>query len=102
MSFQSFNFDDIKKLANLARLEDQELANNSIAKDLSNILQRIINEINKVDTKNITPMEHPLKVGQRLRADIVTEENDRDLLMKLTDSKIANYYLVPKVVDDAE
>jgi aspartyl-tRNA(Asn)/glutamyl-tRNA(Gln) amidotransferase subunit C len=108
----SFTQDNIKKLANLAHLTVFESNNDtpsneqlqsfadSIADNLSNIIG-MIEKINELDTDGVEPMSHPLEVNQRLRADQVTEINERDKLQAIapTNGKEAGLYLVPKVVE---
>jgi aspartyl-tRNA(Asn)/glutamyl-tRNA(Gln) amidotransferase subunit C len=108
----SFNQDNVKKLAHLARLAVYENTNNttsslqlqsfadSIADNLSNIIS-MIEQINELDTTSVQPMSHPLEVTQRLRSDLVTETNTREELQAIatTNSTEAGLYLVPKVVE---
>ena len=42
----------------------------------------MIQQLEKVDTHDIEPMAHPLNMKQRLRLDLVTEENRRELYQK--------------------
>ncbi len=92
----SFTQDDVKKLAYLARLA----TDHSIVEDLDKIL-RLIGEISKINTDNIAPMANAQDMRQRLRADVVTEPDVRDLMQSLVpeDAKAAGLYLVPKVVE---
>ena len=69
-----------------------------IGGDLTNILH-LIEQLQTVDTKNVEPMAHPLDINQRLRADVVSEENDRDQLQTLAPSTEAGLYLVPQVIE---
>ena len=52
-----------------------------------------------VDTAAITPMSHAQDVMQRLRADIVTETDQRDLFQSIAPQVEAGLYLVPKVIE---
>jgi aspartyl-tRNA(Asn)/glutamyl-tRNA(Gln) amidotransferase subunit C len=67
-------------------------------KDLSDILE-FVAQMNAVDTEAVTPMAHPLDLPQRLRADEVTEENQRDLFQAIAPLTEAGLYLVPKVIE---
>ena len=44
-------------------------------------------------------MAHPLNMSQRLRADEVTEPNERDKIQQNAPSTEDGYYLVPKVIE---
>ncbi len=59
----------------------------------------MIEELEEVDTGDIEPMAHPLKMTQRLRVDEVTEFNDRERYQKNTDFAEDGFYKVPKVID---
>lgn len=97
----SFTQNDVNKLAHLARIAMNENSlDHSIVKDLSNILD-LVSKISEINTDNISPMAHSQDVKQRLRADIVTETNQRELMQStVADAdKAAGLYLVPKVVE---
>ena len=74
----SLDNEDVKKIANLARLEvsDADLA--GYATQLNNILE-FVEQMSAVDTDDVMPMAHPMDQAQRLRADDVTESDIRDL-----------------------
>lgn len=94
----ALNIPDIKRLAHLARIEinDQE-AEQTLYK-LSGILT-LIEEMQAVDTKGITPMSHSQDVVQRLREDVVSETNQRALFQQNAPSVDSGLYLVPKVIE---
>ena len=89
---------DVKKIAHLARLAIDEQAIPSYAKDLTNIFN-LVEQLSAVDTANITPMAHPLDANQRLRADKVTEANQRELFQAIAPKTEAGIYLVPQVIE---
>ena len=89
---------DVKKIAHLARLAIDEQAIPSYAKDLTNIFN-LVEQLSAVDTANITPMAHPLDANQRLRADKVTEANQRELFQAIAPKTDAGIYLVPQVIE---
>lgn len=92
--------DDVKKIAHLARLNlnDQDIS--TYTPQLSNILQ-FIEQMNSVDTSNITPLAHSIEASQRLRPDVVTEPDDRNKFQSIAPSVEAGLYLVPKVIEEA-
>ena len=89
---------DVGKIAHLARLAIDELAIPGYARDLTNIFN-LVEQLTKVDTADITPMAHPLDANQRLRADEVTEENQRELFQAIAPKTDAGIYLVPQVIE---
>jgi aspartyl-tRNA(Asn)/glutamyl-tRNA(Gln) amidotransferase subunit C len=44
-------------------------------------------------------MAHPLDAVQRLRADVVTEDNQRENFQKIAPATEQGHYLVPRVVE---
>jgi aspartyl-tRNA(Asn)/glutamyl-tRNA(Gln) amidotransferase subunit C len=66
--------------------------------ELSNILQ-MVEQMNSVDTRTVVPMAHPMEAGQRLRADEITETDQRELFQSIAPQVEAGLYLVPKVIE---
>ena len=94
----SLNIPDIKRLAHLARIEINDQEAGQTLNKLSGILT-LIEEMQAVDTKGITPMSHSQDVVQRLREDIVSETNQRALFQQNAPSVYNGLYLVPKVIE---
>ncbi len=74
----SLNNADVRKVAQLARLAMTEAEIESARAQLSGIFD-LIAEMQAVDTKGIAPMSHARDVSQRLREDVVTEADQREL-----------------------
>ncbi|MCJ8169982.1 Asp-tRNA(Asn)/Glu-tRNA(Gln) amidotransferase subunit GatC [Atopomonas sediminilitoris] len=89
---------DVEKIAHLARLGlgEEELA--STTETLNNILG-LIDAMQAVDTTGIEPLAHPLEATQRLREDVVSEQNQRDAYQAIAPAVEQGLYLVPKVID---
>ena len=94
----SLDSDDVKKIANLARLQIDEADIPGYAKNLSNILG-LVEQMDAVDTNSVTPMAHPLDAVQRLRSDEVTEENQREHFQEHAPKVEDGLYLVPQVIE---
>ena len=94
----SLTADDVKKIAHLARLGIAEQDVDSYAKDLSGMLD-LMTQMGDLDTQGVLPMAHPLDQMQRLRADVVTETDQRQLFQSIAPQTEAGLYLVPKVLD---
>ena len=56
-------------------------------------------ELNEADTSSVEAMSHPLDLSQPTRKDEVTEENQRDELLKNAPSVKSGLFIVPKVID---
>lgn len=89
---------DIEKIAHLARLGIAEADVPEYARELSNILG-LVEQMSAVDTAGVTPMAHPLDAQQRLREDVVTEQNQRELLQANAPQVEAGLFLVPQVIE---
>lgn len=94
----SLNTHDVKRIAHLARIAVSEEEAEATLVKLSGILG-LIEEMQAVDTTGIAPMSHSQDVTQRLRADVVTENNQRDLLQSIAPAVEHGLYLVPKVIE---
>lgn len=90
--------DDVKNIAHLARLNIDENAIEDYASNLSSILD-LVEQMNSVDATDVLPMAHPQDVTQRLRDDVVTEQNQREQFQKIAPHTEAGLYLVPKVIE---
>jgi aspartyl-tRNA(Asn)/glutamyl-tRNA(Gln) amidotransferase subunit C len=89
---------DISKVALLARLKIDEADVPQYVDNLSNILG-LVEQMSEVNTDDVVPMAHPLDAAQRLRADEVTETNQRDKFQALAPQVESGLYLVPKVIE---
>jgi aspartyl-tRNA(Asn)/glutamyl-tRNA(Gln) amidotransferase subunit C len=89
---------DVEKIAHLARLGLNEGDIPQTTATLNNILG-LIDAMQAVDTSGIEPMAHPLDATQRLRADAVTETNQRDAYQAIAPAVESGLYLVPKVIE---
>ncbi len=94
----NFDIDTIKKVALLARLTIKPEELPSYSETLSKILA-LVEQINKADTTDITPMAHPFAHSKQLmRPDEITEVLQPALLEELKEIAPlmeAGLYLVP-------
>ncbi len=89
---------DVEKIAHLARLAIDESAIPGYAQDLSGILG-LVDQMNAVDTDGVEPLAHPHDAIQRLREDLVTEQDQRELLQSNAPQTDSGLFLVPKVIE---
>lgn len=89
---------DVERIAHLARLEVAESDIPEYARNLSNIFS-LVEQMEAVDTHGVKPMAHPFDAVQRLRADEVTESNQRDHFQQIAPKVVDGLYLVPKVIE---
>ena len=94
----ALTLDDMNKIAHLARVGLSDDEKNRYTESLNNILG-LINELQAVNTFGIEPLAHALEVTQPLRADVVTEHNQRDAYQAIAPAVQDGLYLVPKVME---
>ncbi len=94
----SLSVKEVKKIAHLARLAIDDDAIGGYAKNLTDILA-FVEQMNRIDTTEVTPMAHPQDTYQRLREDSVTETDQREQFQKIAPRTESALYLVPKVIE---
>jgi aspartyl-tRNA(Asn)/glutamyl-tRNA(Gln) amidotransferase subunit C len=94
----SLDTNQVLAIADLSRLQIDEKSITEFQTNLSNVLD-LVDQLQAVDTAGVEPMAHPMDAVQRLRADVVTEENKREKFQKIAPSTDKGHYLVPKVVE---
>ena len=94
----SIDKDKIRHTAKLARISLDENKIDSLSKDLSNIF-KFIEKLNKVDTKNVKPLNSILDQSLRLREDKVNDGNIRDQILENAPNKNEDFFIVPKVIE---
>ena len=85
-------------VAELTQLNIDAQDIDSYAADMTKVLAMVA-QMQSVDTTGIEPMSNPQDAVQRLRADVVTETNQRDVFQQLAPETDAGFYLVPRVVE---
>lgn len=94
----SLSIDDVKKVAHLARLAMPEAGLHAAHAQMASIFG-LIEEMQAVDTSGIEPMAHAQELGQRLREDVVSEGNQRELFQSIAPQVERGLYLVPQVIE---
>ncbi|KZZ55166.1 MAG: Asp-tRNA(Asn)/Glu-tRNA(Gln) amidotransferase subunit GatC [Oleiphilaceae bacterium] len=94
----SISPDDIQKIARLSRLQIEDDKVEKLSGDINNILG-LVDQLQQADTSNVAPMAHPLDAVQTLRADQVTETNQRDKYQRVAPATEDGLFLVPKVIE---
>jgi aspartyl-tRNA(Asn)/glutamyl-tRNA(Gln) amidotransferase subunit C len=89
---------EIEKIAHLARVRIAESEIADVTQRISGILD-LVDQMQAVDTSGVEPMANPLDATARLRADEVTETNQREAFQAIAPETEAGLYLVPKVIE---
>ena len=90
--------DDVRSIAHLARLHIDDDSVDRYVDDLSSILT-LVDQMNQVDSSGVKPLANPLDATQRLRADEVTEDNQRDKFQGIAPDVADGLYRVPRVIE---
>ena len=88
----------VRRAAHLARLDVSDEQASDFVDDLSQILV-MVDQLKSVDTEGVAPLYHPLDATQRLRADDVTETDQREINQRCAPAVEDGLYLVPRVVE---
>ncbi|MFZ6816034.1 Asp-tRNA(Asn)/Glu-tRNA(Gln) amidotransferase subunit GatC [Undibacterium sp. Rencai35W] len=99
----SLDLSDVKRIANLARLELSDAETVTTLDKLNGIFS-LVEQLKAVDTTGITPLSHPIaalmpELALRLREDVVSEANHREEYQKVAPATQDGLYLVPKVLE---
>lgn len=94
----SLDRSDVEQIAHLARLQIDTADIDPYGQALNSILE-LVDRMQAVDTAGVEPLAHPLDAVQRLRADEVSEPNQRETLMAIAPATEDGLFLVPKVIE---
>ena len=94
----SLTLADVARIAHLARIEITDAEGQRTLAQLNDIFA-MIEQMRAVNTDGIEPMSHPLGGTQRLRADAVTETDQRERNLRNAPEQQDGLFLVPKVIE---
>jgi len=93
---------DVSRIAHLARLELESGEQAAMLGQLNGFF-RIVEQMSAVDTRGVEPLYTPLSAVQavalRLRTDVVTEGDARELNQASAPAVEDGLFLVPKVIE---
>ncbi|TDO99872.1 Asp-tRNA(Asn)/Glu-tRNA(Gln) amidotransferase subunit GatC [Marinomonas balearica] len=89
---------DVQKIAHLARLSLSDQDAEEYKHSLSSVLD-LVEQMQSVDTEGVEPLSNPLEATQRLREDVVTEQDRREAFLSNAPLTESGLFLVPKVID---
>ncbi len=88
----------LKQIANLAKLGINDDTFDKTVQDLNNILA-LVQQLDDINTDDISPMAHPLNMTQRLRTDTITESDNSQTFQSIAPRVGKRHYLVPTVIE---
>jgi aspartyl-tRNA(Asn)/glutamyl-tRNA(Gln) amidotransferase subunit C len=93
---------DVSRIAHLSRLEISSAESEALLVQLNGFFS-IVEQMQAVDTSGVEPLHTPLSAIQevclRLRDDVVSEGNQRELNQRSAPAVDAGLFLVPKVIE---
>jgi aspartyl-tRNA(Asn)/glutamyl-tRNA(Gln) amidotransferase subunit C len=97
----ALTYDDVSRIAQLARLELQSAEQAAMLAQLNGFF-RVVEQMSAVDTTGVEPLYTPLSAVQevtlRLRPDAISETDGREANQRSAPSVEDGLYLVPKVI----
>ncbi len=98
----ALTFHDIERVANLARLELRPDETERVLSQLNGFF-KLVAQMEAVNTDGVEPLAHPAAilgdVALRLRDDIASEPNQRDVSQRSAPSVENGLFLVPRVIE---
>lgn len=98
----SLTLSDIGRIANLARLELPPAQAERMLIQLNGFFD-LVEQMNAVDTAGVQPLAHPAAVidpvSLRLRPDVASEPNQREVNQRSAPAVERGLFLVPKVIE---
>ena len=91
--------DEVRKVAQLARLELNESEINQHAEQLQKILE-YIKQLEKINTENVPFTTRAIEVVNVLRKDEKKDYENSEELLDLAPSRENKFFKVPKIIND--
>ena len=88
----------IHRIAKLARIRIEDWQATQLEQELNGIIGWI-EQLNEVDVEGIEPLTGGAQMAMKMREDIVTDGNIRDLVLANAPEREGEFYAVPKVVE---
>ncbi|MGL4421247.1 MAG: Asp-tRNA(Asn)/Glu-tRNA(Gln) amidotransferase subunit GatC [Gemmataceae bacterium] len=97
----ALTLEQVRKVAQLARLELSEPDLAQMQQQLSAILE-YVDQLGELNTDGVEPMAHPLPVQNVFRDDVPTGSLPVDAALQNAPNRLADYFGVPAVFDTDE
>lgn len=90
--------DDVRRVAELARIELTEEETRAFVKDLNEIL-RFVNGLQQLDTDGVEPAYQVVPLENVMREDCVTSSLSVDEALSNVPGRSGDYFKVPRILD---
>lgn len=94
----AITFDQVRWVAQLARLDLAPDELESIARELGVVLD-YINQLQAIDTDGVEPMAHALDLSSVFREDQLSPSLDVEVVLANAPARKGDFYAVPAVLD---
>jgi aspartyl-tRNA(Asn)/glutamyl-tRNA(Gln) amidotransferase subunit C len=88
----------VRRIAHLARIAVADSEVEGLRNEL-NAMLAFVNQLNEVNVEGVEPMTSATPMVMKKRADVVTDGNDAEAVLKNAPQSEDHFYLVPKVVE---
>ena len=88
----------VRRIARLARIRVEESQIGQLQNELSGILAWI-EQLNEVDITGVEPLTGAAQMALKLRADVVDDGGDPEIVLSNAPDRAGDFYAVPKVVE---
>jgi aspartyl-tRNA(Asn)/glutamyl-tRNA(Gln) amidotransferase subunit C len=93
----TFDRDQVRKVAHLARLELTETEETQFASQLSSILD-YFQQLSELDTEDVPPTTRAIEVSNVARADELHPYPHREAILQSAPEQEGDYFKVPKIL----
>lgn len=93
----SISRDDVRHVAELARLDFSDDEEQRMAEEMSQILD-YVEKLDELDTSGVPPMSHVLDVSNVFRDDEIESRIDREQALEPASETDDGYFQVPQVI----
>jgi len=90
--------EDVKYVANLARLQVTDQEAGELKKDLNKILQHM-EKLDELNTDDVEPLEHVTEQSSRLRKDTALPPLPHEDALRNAPDADSDYFRVPRVIE---
>ena len=94
----SIDKETVKHISKLARISLDENKVDSLSKDLTSIM-KFIENLNKLNTDKTAPLTSIINASLKSRKDEVKDGKIRDQILKNSQEKNDEFFVVPKVIE---
>ncbi len=91
--------EDVIYVASLAQLELDEAAQERLVHEMGDVIN-YMDKLNALDTDQVEPMMHALRMTNVLREDVVGESLSREAALKNAPKHDDEYFIVPKILEN--